>query len=179
MGVFFAKPQKTVFVNIAKPEPIVAGLYAIEPVSLQRGGTKRYYQRPRLKPSTRDAFLVIIKLILLIPLVSGYSLLSPCSEMDRNCKNTSNFWALMASILMFAVLVVSLISALITLNRLKVKSVWKLITNYNFECFVTPFKVMQRSGKWQKNFGFKITEQHFIVKAELHVFFVQKSKRHC
>ena len=39
MGLFLAKPHKTVFVNIAKPEPTVAGLYTIEPVALQRGGT--------------------------------------------------------------------------------------------------------------------------------------------
>ena len=75
----------------------------------------------------------------------------------------------MKSFLMLAVLVVSLILAPITLIRLKVKSVWRLITKYNFECFVTPPKVIQRSGKAQKVFGRKITEHHFVVKAELHV----------
>ena len=44
------------FDNIAKPEPTVSGLYTIEPVAIQHGGTLRYYLRPRLKPSTRRVF---------------------------------------------------------------------------------------------------------------------------
>ena len=35
----FVRPYETVFVNIAKPEPTVAGLYEIEPVAFHRGGT--------------------------------------------------------------------------------------------------------------------------------------------
>ena len=169
MGLFLAKPHKTVFANIAKPEPTVAGLYTIEPVALQHGCTQRYYQRPRFKPPTKDAFLVIIKLIQLLPLVACYSPLSPYYTMDRISNKRLNYWASMKSFLMLAVLVVSLILESITLIRLKVKSVWKLITEYNFESFVTPSKVIQRSGKAQNVFGRKITGQDFVVKAELHV----------
>ena len=144
MSLFFAKPQETVFVNIAKTEKNVARFYTIERVAFQRGGTQRYYQRPRLKPSTRDAFLVIIKLILLLPLIAGYSLLSLGGSINRNSKFTLNYRAYMASVLMLTVVVVSLILKLITLNRLKVKSVWELILEYNFAYFVTPSKVIQQ-----------------------------------
>ena len=90
MSLFVAKPHESVFANNATPEPTVAGIYTIEPVACQRNGTQRYYQRPRLKPWTRDAVLVIIKLILLLPLVAGYLPLAPCGAMDRNSKNTLN-----------------------------------------------------------------------------------------
>ena len=66
---------------------------------LQRGGTQRYYQRPRLKPSIRDAFIIIKTLILILLLVAGYSFLSLNSAIDRNIKNTLNNWASMASVL--------------------------------------------------------------------------------
>ena len=97
MNIFLAKPHEAVFVNIAKPEPTVSRFYTIEPVAFQRGGTQRYYQRPRLKPSTRNAVLVIIKLIVLLPLVAYYSLLSPCGAINRNSKTTINYWASMAT----------------------------------------------------------------------------------
>ena len=103
MSLIFAKPHEPVFDNIAQPGPTVAGLYTIEPVALQRGGTQRYYKQPSLKPSTRKAFLVIIKLILLLPLVAGYSHLPPCGAMDRNSNNILNYLASLASVLMFAV----------------------------------------------------------------------------
>ena len=43
---------------------------------------------------------------------------------------------------MLVVVVVSLFIKLIILNRLKVKSVWELIIEYNFAYFVTPSKVI-------------------------------------
>ena len=116
------------FFNIAQPGPTVAGLSKIEFVALKPGGTQRYYQRPRLKPSTRYAFVVIKKLILILLLVAGYSALSPNNAINRNSKTTVSYWASIASVLMLAVLIVSLILKLITLNRLKVNSVWELIT---------------------------------------------------
>ena len=109
MRLFFVKPHELVFVNIDQHGPIVEGLYTIKHVALQRGGTQRYYQRPRLKQSIRDAVLVIIELILILLLVAGYSLLSLRGAMDRNSKNTLNYWASMTSVLMLAVLVVSII----------------------------------------------------------------------
>ena len=99
MSLFLAKPHETVFVNIAKPEPTVAGFYSIEPVALQRHGKKRYDQRPRLKPSIRDAFIVIKESILILLLIAGYSPFSLAGAIDRNIKNTLNNWASMASVL--------------------------------------------------------------------------------
>ena len=99
MSLFFVKPHEPVFVNIDQHGPTVAGLYTIEPAMLQRGGTQRYYQRPRLKPSIKDAFIVIKESILILLLVAGYSPLSLCGAIDRNIKNTLNNWASMASVL--------------------------------------------------------------------------------
>ena len=48
----------------------VAAPSTVELVVLQRGGTQRYDLRPRPKPSTRDAFLIIVVLILLLPLAA-------------------------------------------------------------------------------------------------------------
>ena len=123
MSLFLGKPHETVFVNIAKPEPTVAGFYSIEPVALQRHGKERYYQRSRLKPSIRDAFIVIKVSILILLLIAGYSPLSLGGPINRNSKTSLRYGASMASVVMLAVLVVSLILALITLNRLKVESV--------------------------------------------------------
>ena len=53
----------------------------------------------------------------------------------------------MASVLMLAVLVSLLILKLITLYRLKVKSVWELIRKCNFAYFVTLSKVIQQFTK--------------------------------
>ena len=72
LSLFLPKPHETVFVNIAQFGLTVAGIYTIEPVAHLRGGTQHNYQRHRLKPSTREAFLIIIELILLLPLVAGY-----------------------------------------------------------------------------------------------------------
>ena len=102
-------------------------------------------------------------------LIADYSPLSLDGAINRNSITSLRYGASMTSVLMLAVLVVSLILALITLNRLKVKSGWKLIIKFNFECFVTPSKVMQRSGKSQKIVGVKITKVNFVVKPELHV----------
>ena len=166
MSLFFAKPHETVFVNIAKPEPIVAGLYTIDPVTFQRGGTQRYYQRPRLKPTTRDAVLVIIKLILLLPLLAGYSHLLPCGAMDRNSKNTLNYWASMASVVMLAELIVLLILGLIILIRLQVKSVWELILKCNIAFKLS--KVIQQFKEAQEVCERKIIEQTLVVIATMH-----------
>ena len=143
MSLFRAKPHEKVFDDIAKTEPIVAGLFTIEPVALQRNGTQRYYQRSRLKSSTRAALLVIKELILIFLLVASYSLFLFNGAINRNSKITINYWASMASVLMLTVVVVSLISKLITLNRLRVKSVHELILKCNFAYFVTPSKVIQ------------------------------------
>ena len=149
MSLFFVKPHEPVFVNIDQHGPTVAGLYTIEPAMLQRGGTQRYFQPPRLKPLTKDAFSVIKELILILLLVAGYSPLLPSGAINRNSKFTLNYWAYMTSVLMLAV-VVSLIIKLIILNRLKVNSVWELILEYNFAYFVTPSKVRQKFEKAQE-----------------------------
>ena len=115
MSLFFVKPHEPVFVNIDQHGPTVAGLYTIEPVALQHGGTQRYYQRPRLKPSIIDAFIVIKKSILILLLVAGYSPILLGGAINRNSKTSLRYWASIASALMLAVLVVSLILKLITL----------------------------------------------------------------
>ena len=167
MSLFFAKPDKPVFVNIVQPGLTVAGLYTIEPVALQRCGTQRYYQRARLKPFTNNAFSVITKLILIFSLVAGYSSLSLGSAINRISKTTLNYWASMTSVLMLAVLVVIRILKLITLIRLKVKNVWELILKCNFASFVTLSKVIQQFGKAQKFCGRNTIEQNLVVISEL------------
>ena len=106
MSLFFVKPHEPEFVNIDQHGPTVKGLYTIEPVALQRGGTQRYYQRPRLKPSIRDAFIVIKESIIILLLVAGYSFLSLNGAINRNSKTSLKYWASMVSVLMLAVLVV-------------------------------------------------------------------------
>ena len=91
ISLFFAKAHEPVFVNIAQSELTVAGLNTIKPVALQCGGTQRNYQRARLKLSTRDAFLVIKLLILILLFVTGYSPLSPFIAINCNRKNTLNY----------------------------------------------------------------------------------------
>ena len=73
----------------------------------------------------------------------------------------------MASVLMLAVLVISLILALITLIRIKVKRVCELILKFNFACFVTPSKVIQQFGEAQKVCGRKRIKQNLVVIAEM------------
>ena len=99
MSLFFDKPHEPVFVNIDQHGQTVAGLHTIDPAMLQRGSIQRYYQRPRLKPSIRHAFIVIKESILILLLVAGYSPLSLGGAIDRNIKTTLNNWASMASVL--------------------------------------------------------------------------------
>ena len=90
MSLFFVKPHEPVFVNIYQHGPTVAGLYTIEHSMLQRGGTQRLYQRPRLKPSIKAAFIVIKESILILLLIAGYSPLWLGGAIDRNTNNTLN-----------------------------------------------------------------------------------------
>ena len=99
----------------------VAALPTVQPVTPQRGGAQRYDLRPRPKPSTRDAFLIIVALILLLPLAACSSPMSPLVGVARNSKITLNYWASMGSVLTWVALVVPLILALITLIRLRKK----------------------------------------------------------
>ena len=77
----------------------VAALPTVQPVAPQRGGAQRYDLRPRPKLSTRDAFLIIVALILLLPLAAGSSPISPLVGVARNSKNTLNYWASTGSVL--------------------------------------------------------------------------------
>ena len=54
----------------------VAAPPTVKPVIPQRGGAQRYDLRPRPKPSTKDAFLIIVALILLLPLAACSSPIS-------------------------------------------------------------------------------------------------------
>ena len=65
-----AKPTATIPVVSADHASTVAALFTVQPVAAQRGGVQRYDLRPRPKPSTRDAFLIIVTLILLLPLAA-------------------------------------------------------------------------------------------------------------
>ena len=91
MSLLFVKPHEPVFINIEQHGLTVEGLYTTEPVSLQRGGTQRYYQRPRLKPSIKDAFIVIKESILKLLLVAGYSPLSLGGAINRNIKTSLRY----------------------------------------------------------------------------------------
>ena len=73
----------------------------------------------------------------------------------------------MASVLMLTILIVSLILALITPIRLKVKSSWKLIPICIHACFLTQSKVLKQSRLAQEVCGRKIIERNLIVIAEL------------
>ena len=57
--------------SIAPAPAAEATAFAAEPAVPARGGTQRYDLRPRPKPSARDAFLVMITYILLLPLAAG------------------------------------------------------------------------------------------------------------
>ena len=70
----------------------------VESVITQRGGAQRYNLRPRPKPSIRDAFLIIVALIMLLPLVAGSSPISPLIGLARNSKNTLNYDASIRSV---------------------------------------------------------------------------------
>ena len=73
----------------------------------------------------------------------------------------------MASVLMLAVIVISLSVALMTLILLKVKSVRKLILKCNFACFVTPSKVIQLFKESQELCGQIIIKHTLVVIAKL------------
>ena len=64
----------------------VAALPTVQPVAPQRGGAQRYDMRFRPKPSTKDAFLIIVALLLLLPLAAGSSPMSPLVGVARNSK---------------------------------------------------------------------------------------------
>ena len=144
-----AEPPAPIPVISADNASTVAALPRGEPVTPHRGGAQRYDLRPRPKPSTKDAFLIIVALILLLPLVAGHSPISPLVGVARNSKTTLNYWASMGSVLTWAALVVPLILALITLIRLIVKSVRKLLIKCNLASLATPSKVIKESGEAQ------------------------------
>ena len=121
----------------------VAAPPTVEPVVPQRSGAQRYDLRPRPKPSTRDAFQIIVALILLLPLAACSSPISLLVGVARNSKNTLNYWASMGNVFTWAALVVLLILALITLIRLIVKSVRKLLLKCNLSSLATPSKVFK------------------------------------
>ena len=121
-----AAPPAAIPVVNADNASTVAAPPTVDPVIHQRGGAQHYDLRPRPKPLTRDAFLIIVALILLLPLAACSSPISPLGGVARNSKNTLNYWASMGNVLTWAALVVPLILALITLIRLIVKSVRKL-----------------------------------------------------
>ena len=118
-------PPAVIPVVNADNTPTVAAPPTVKPVVPQRGGAQRYDLRPRPKPSTRDAFLIFVALILLLPLAAGSSPISLFVGVARNSKNTLNYWASIRIVLTWAALVVPLILALITLIRLIVNSVRK------------------------------------------------------
>ena len=93
-------------------------------------------------PSTIYAFLVIVVLILLIPLAACSSLISLLVGVARNSKTILNYWASMESVLTWAALVVPQILALITLIRLVVQTVRKLLLKCNLASLATPSKVI-------------------------------------
>ena len=122
-----AAPPAVIPVVNADNTSTVAAPPTVQPVIPQRSGAQRYDLRPRPKPSTRDAFIRFVVLILLPPLAAGSSPISTLVGVARNSNNTLNYWASMGNILTWAALVVPLILALITLLRLIVKRVRKLL----------------------------------------------------
>ena len=68
-----AEPPAAIPVVSADNALTVAAWPTVQAVAPQRGGAQRYDLRPRLKPSKKDAFLVIVVLILLLPLAAGLS----------------------------------------------------------------------------------------------------------
>ena len=131
----------------------VTALHTAQLVVPQRGGEQRYDLRPRPKPSTKDAFLIIVALILLLPLAACCSPVSPLVGVVRNSKNTLNYWASMGNVLTWAALIVLLILTLITLIRVIVKSVRKLLLKCNLASLATPSKVIKESGEAQEVCG--------------------------
>ena len=76
--------------------------------------------------------------------------MSPFVGVARNSKNTLNYRASMENFLTWAALIVPLIVALITLIRLIIKSVRKLLLKCNLASLATPLKVIKESGEAQK-----------------------------
>ena len=104
-----APPPASIFAVNADHASTVAASPTVEPMVFQRGGAQRYDLRPRPTPSTRDAFLMIVALILLLPLAAGSSPISPLVGVARKSKNTLNYWASMGSVLTWAALEIPLI----------------------------------------------------------------------
>ena len=139
---------------------------------IQHGGAQRYDLRPCPKPSTRDAFLIIVALILLLPIAACSSPMSPLVGVARNSKNTLNYWASIRSVLPWAALVVPLILALITLIRVIVKCFQKLLLKCNLAQFPTPPKVSKESGEAQEVCGCELVDSkdpHMLNKPPLGV----------
>ena len=150
----------------------VTALSTVQPVAAQRGGAQRYDLRPRPKPSTRDAFLIIVALILLLPLAAGSLPISPLVGVARNSKNTLNYWTSLGSVLTWAALVIPLILALITLIRLIVKRIRKLLYKCNLASLATPSKVIKESGEAQEVYGcgrIDSKDPHMLIKPPLEV----------
>ena len=167
-----AEPPAAIPIVNADHASTVAAPPTVKQVVSQRGGAQHYDLRPRPKPSIRDAFMVIVVLILLLPLAAGSSHMSPLVGVARNSKNTINYWASMESVLTWAVLVVPLILALITLIRLIVKSVRKLLLKCNLASLATPSKVIKESGEAEEVCGCKRVDSkdpHKLIKPPLEV----------
>ena len=73
--------------------------------------------------------------------------MSPLVGVARNSKTTLNYWASMGNVLTWAALIVPLILALITLIRVIVKSVRKLLLKCNLASLTTPSKVIKEFGE--------------------------------
>ena len=111
-------------------------------------------------------------LILLLPLAAGSSPMSPLVGVARNSKTTLNYLALMGNVLTWAALIVPLILALITLIRLIVKCVQKLLLKCNQASLATPSKVIKKFGEAQEACGcgqIDIKDPHMLIKPSLEV----------
>ena len=150
---FVVSPLAAISVVNVDHVSTVAAPQTVEPVEPKRCGAQSYDLWPRPKPTTKDAFLIIVALILLLILSASSLPISPLVEVNCNSKHTLNYWASMGSVLTFEALIVPLILALITLIRLIVNSVQKLFLKWNFASLATPSKAIIESTKAQKVCG--------------------------
>ena len=93
-----AEPPAKIPVVCTDHDSTVAALPTVQPVAFQRGGAQRYDMRFRVNLSKKDAFLVIVVLILLLSLAAGSSFMSPLFGIALNSKNSLNYWASMENV---------------------------------------------------------------------------------
>ena len=140
-----------------------------------RAATSRYNLRPRPKPTVRmkDAFLVFIALILLLPFVAASNGgVSPLVGVARSGQTTFNSWTKLGGFLTWASVVIPLTLAIASIIHYFVKWLRKLAVKCKPVSLTTPSKTMDSAGRAYEVCGcgrIEAKDPHLTIRPPLEV----------